>query len=117
MFQSTNSSSLRGRQQPNKKIKKLNCSLVIYSTRLLSILNLCIGGKNVKIGQVNYQSMSCEDLIDIIEHQRLELIQKEAICEEYKKHLETVIEYHSVEKYRMTVQNNREADGTAPQKN
>lgn len=70
----------------------------------------------MKIGQINYQSMSCEDLIDIIEHQRLELIQKEAICEEYKKHLETVIEYHSVEKYRVTVQKNREADGTAPQK-
>lgn len=37
----------------------------------------------------------------------LELIQKEAVCKEYKKHLEQVIEYHSVEKYRSVVQKNR----------
>lgn len=69
------------------------------------------------VEQRKYKNMSHEELIDIIEHQRLELIQKEAICEEYKKHLEAVIEYYSVEKYRSVVQKNREADRTAPHGN
>ncbi len=51
----------------------------------------------------------------LLEQQRLELIQKEeAVCKEYKKHLEQVkkhleqvIEYHSVEKYRSVAQKNR----------
>ncbi|EGP4951710.1 hypothetical protein CUM50_07905 [Enterococcus faecium] len=56
-----------------------------------------------------YENMDQKQLIDIIEQQRLDLIQKEAVCKEYKKHLEQVIEYHSVEKYRSVVQKNREA--------
>ena len=62
-----------------------------------------------------YENMDRDQLIDIIEQQRLDLIQKEAVCKEYKKHLEQVIEYHSVEKYRSVVQKNREADETASQ--
>ncbi|EME8213473.1 TPA: hypothetical protein QFU64_002155 [Enterococcus faecium] len=56
-----------------------------------------------------YENMDQKQLIAIIEQQRLDLIQKEAVCKEYKKHLEQVIEYHSVEKYRSVVQKNREA--------
>lgn len=67
----------------------------------------------MEVEQIKYQGMDRERLIDIIEQQRLELIQKEAVCKEYKKHLEQVIEYHSVEKYRSVVQKNREADETA----
>ncbi len=52
----------------------------------------------MEVEQIKYQGMDRERLIDIIEQQRLELIQKEAVCKEYKKHLEQVIEYHSVEK-------------------
>ncbi|NSN05910.1 hypothetical protein HRD84_08770 [Enterococcus faecalis] len=65
----------------------------------------------------NYNGLSKDELISIIEQQRLELIQKDAVCKEYKKHLEQVIEYHSVENYRSIVQKNREADKTAPQFN
>ncbi|MBI0320631.1 hypothetical protein JBF12_48340, partial [Streptomyces javensis] len=50
----------------------------------------------MEVEQIKYQGMDRERLIDIIEQQRLELIQKEAVCKEYKKHLEQVIEYHSV---------------------
>lgn len=64
-----------------------------------------------------YENMDQKQLIDIIEQQRLDLIQKEAVCKEYKKHLEQVIEYHSVEKYRSVVQKNREAVWTASQTN
>ncbi|HHQ6404274.1 hypothetical protein HQ688_00770 [Enterococcus faecium] len=71
----------------------------------------------MEVEQIKYQGMDRERLIDIIEQQRLELIQKEAVCKEYKKHLEQVIEYHSVEKYRSVVQKNREADDTAPHGN
>ena len=60
-----------------------------------------------QVEQIKYQGMDRERLIDIIEQQRLELIQKEAVCKEYKKQLEQVIEYHSVEKYRSVVQKNR----------
>lgn len=63
----------------------------------------------------DYEKMDRDQLVAIIEQQRLELIRKEAICEGYKKHLEQVIEYQSVEKYRLVVQKNREAGGTAPQ--
>lgn len=65
----------------------------------------------------NYNGLSKDELISIIEQQRLELIQKDAVCKKYKKHLEQVIEYHSVENYRLIVQKNREADKTAPQFN
>ncbi|PEH48052.1 hypothetical protein [Enterococcus faecium] len=58
----------------------------------------------MEVEQIKYQGMDRKRLIDIIEQQRLELIQKEAVCKEYKKHLEQVIEYHSVEKYRSVVQ-------------
>ena len=58
----------------------------------------------MEVEQIKYQGMDRERLIDIIEQQRLELIQKEAVCKEYKKQ---VIEYHSVEKYRSVVQKNR----------
>lgn len=58
----------------------------------------------MEVEQIKYQGMDRERLIDIIEQQRLELIQKEAVCKEYKKHLEQVIEYHSVEKYRSVAQ-------------
>ncbi|HAQ1238428.1 TPA: hypothetical protein IW798_001099 [Enterococcus faecium] len=64
----------------------------------------------MEVEQIKYQGMDRKRLIDIIEQQRLELIQKEAVCKEYKKHLEQVIEDHSVEKYRSVVQKNREAD-------
>lgn len=63
----------------------------------------------------NYDGFSKDELIKLIEHQHLELIQKEAVCREYKKHLEEVIEHHSVEKYQSIVQKNREAIETAPQ--
>ncbi|MCD5030833.1 MULTISPECIES: hypothetical protein [Enterococcus] len=45
----------------------------------------------------NYDRFSKGELIKLIEQQRLELVQKEAVCKEYKKHLEEVIEHHSVE--------------------
>ena len=48
----------------------------------------------MEVEQIKYQGMDRERLIDIIEQQRLEFIQKEAVCKEYKKHLEQVIEYH-----------------------
>ncbi|EHM3078000.1 hypothetical protein [Enterococcus faecalis] len=52
----------------------------------------------------NYDGFSKDELIKLIEHQHLELVQKEAVCREYKKHLEEVIEHCSVEKYRTVVQ-------------
>ncbi|WP_165037787.1 hypothetical protein [Enterococcus sp. ZJ1622] len=45
----------------------------------------------MEVEQIKYQGMDRKRLIDIIEQQRLELIQKEAVCKEYKKHLEQVI--------------------------
>ncbi|WP_420896741.1 hypothetical protein [Enterococcus malodoratus] len=45
-----------------------------------------------------------------------ELVGAQAVNKAYKKHLEQVIEYHSVEKYRSIVQENREAAATAPLK-
>ncbi|EKU85053.1 MULTISPECIES: hypothetical protein [Enterococcus] len=42
----------------------------------------------MEVEQTKYQGMDRKRLINIIEQQRLELIQKEAICKEYKKHLE-----------------------------
>ena len=52
-----------------------------------------------------------------IEHQHQELLIIDAIKNEYKKHLEQVIVYHSVENYRDTVRKNREVAVTTPQKN
>lgn len=65
--------------------------------------------------QANYEGMSKKELVNIIKSQKSELISQEAVIKEYKKHLEQVIEFSSVEKYRETVKRNREAAGTAPQ--
>ena len=52
--------------------------------------------------------MSREELIKIIERQEQEMIILEAVKKQYMKHLEKVIEYHSVGAYRNLVQKNRE---------
>ena len=44
----------------------------------------------MEVEQIKYQGMDRERLIDIIEQQRLELIQKEAVCKEYKKQLSII---------------------------
>ena len=57
---------------------------------------------------VDYESFSKEALIQLAMHQKQELIKLEAIKNQYAKHLEQVIEYNSIEKYRENVkQNNR----------
>ena len=57
---------------------------------------------------VDYESFSEEDLIQLAKHQKQELIKLDAIKNQYAKHLEQVIEYNSIEKYRENVkQNNR----------
>lgn len=86
--------------------KEIKATVKLDLTELKELLNKA----SDQVEQIKYQGMDRERLIDIIEQQRLELIQKEAVCKEYKKHLEQVIEYHSVEKYRSVVQKNREAD-------
>lgn len=48
--------------------------------------------------------MSREELIKIIGRQEQEMIILEAVKNQYMKHLEKVIEYHSVEAYRNLVQ-------------
>ncbi len=53
------------------------CCLLIYALE-----------EKMEVEQTKYQGMDRKRLINIIEQQRLELIQKEAICKEYKKHLE-----------------------------
>ena len=56
----------------------------------------------------DYEQFSKEDLIQLAKHQKQELIKLEAIKNQYSKHLEQVIEYNSIEKYRENVkQNNR----------
>lgn len=64
--------------------------------------------ETIKLENV-YENLSKEELIALAEQQRLELIQKEAVCKEYKKHLEQVIKRVSVEKYILTVKKNRDA--------
>ena len=91
--------------------KEIKATVKLDLTELKELLNKA----SDQVEQIKYQGMDRKQLIDIIEQQRLELIQKEAVCKDYKKHLEQVIEYHSVEKYRSVVQKNREADETAPQ--
>ena len=83
--------------------KEIKATVKLDLTELKELLNKA----SDQVEQIKYQGMDRERLIDIIEQQRLELIQKEAVCKEYKKHLEQVIEYHSVEKYRSVVQKNR----------
>lgn len=65
--------------------------------------------------QPNYEEMTKKELVSIIKSQKSELISQEAVIKEYKKHLEQVIEFSSVEKYRETVERNRGAAGTTPQ--
>ena len=55
---------------------------------------------------VDYESFSKEALIQLAMHQKQELIKLEAIKSQYAKHLEQVIEYNSIEKYRETVKQN-----------
>ena len=57
---------------------------------------------------VDYDSFSKETLIQLAKHQKQELIKLEAIKNQYAKHLEQVIEYNSIEKYRETVKRNNE---------
>lgn len=59
--------------------------------------------------KTNYGNFNREDLIELIEQQKQEIIVLEAVKNQYMKHLEQVIEYNSVETYRKTVQKNREA--------
>ena len=54
----------------------------------------------------DYEQFSKEDLIKLAKHQKQELIKLEAIKNQYAKHLEQVIEYNSIEKYRETVKHN-----------
>ena len=55
---------------------------------------------------VDYESFGKEALIQLAMHQKQELIKLEAIKNQYAKHLEQVIEYNSIEKYRETVKHN-----------
>ena len=54
----------------------------------------------------DYEQFSKEALIQLAMHQEQELIKLEAIKNQYAKHLEQVIEYNSIEKYRETVKQN-----------
>ena len=54
----------------------------------------------------DYEQFSKEDLIQLAMHQKQELIKLEAVKNQYMKHLEQVIEYNSIEKYRETVKHN-----------
>ena len=54
----------------------------------------------------DYEQFSKEDLIQLAKHQKQELIKLDAIKNQYAKHLEQVIEYNSIEKYRETVKQN-----------
>ena len=56
----------------------------------------------------DYEQFSKEDLIQLAKHQKQELIKLDAIKNQYAKHLEQVIEYNSIEKYRETVKQNNE---------
>ena len=55
---------------------------------------------------VDYESFGKEALIQLAKHQKQELIKLDAIKNQYAKHLEQVIEYNSIEKYRETVKHN-----------
>ena len=54
----------------------------------------------------DYEQFSKEDLIQLAKHQKQELIKLDAVKNQYAKHLEQVIEYNSIEKYRETVKQN-----------
>lgn len=55
---------------------------------------------------VDYERFDKEGLIQLVKHQKQELIKLEAIKNQYAKHLEQVIEHNSIEKYRESVKNN-----------
>lgn len=59
-----------------------------------------------KMKDVYYERFSKEALIQLAKLQEQELIKLEAIKNQYAKHLEQVIEYNSIEKYRETVKQN-----------
>ncbi|MBO0439584.1 hypothetical protein [Candidatus Enterococcus ikei] len=63
---------------------------------------------------LKYEGMTNGQLVNIIKSQNSKLIRQEAVIKKYKKHLEQVIEFSSVEKYRETVKRNRGAAGTTP---
>ena len=54
----------------------------------------------------DYEQFSKDELIQLVKHQHKQLIALEAIKNQYMKHLEQVIEYNSIEKYRENVKNN-----------
>ena len=54
----------------------------------------------------DYEQFSKEALNQMAKHHKQELIKLEAIKNQYAKHLEQVIEYNSIEKYRETVKQN-----------
>lgn len=56
--------------------------------------------------EVDYERFSKEALVHLVMHQEQELIKLEAIKNQYAKHLEQVIEYNSIEKYRESGKNN-----------
>lgn len=56
--------------------------------------------------EVDYERFSKEALIHLVMHQEQELIKLEAIKNQYMKHLEQVIEYNSIEKYRENLKQN-----------
>ncbi len=58
----------------------------------------------------DYEQFSKEDLIQLAKHQKQELIKLDAIKNQYAKHLEQVIEYNSIEKYRETVKYNNKQE-------
>ena len=51
----------------------------------------------------DYEQFSKDELIQLAKHQNQELVKLEAIKNQYMKHLEQVIEYNSIEKYRENV--------------
>ena len=55
---------------------------------------------------VDYERFSKEDLIQLAKHQKQEIIKLEAIKNQYAKHLEQVIEYNQIEKYRENAKHN-----------
>ena len=56
--------------------------------------------------EVDYERFSKEALIQLAMHQEQELIKLEAIKNQYANHLEQVIEYNSIEKYRENIRYN-----------
>ena len=53
--------------------------------------------------EVDYERFSKEALIQLAMHQEQELIKLEAIKNQYAKHLEQLIQYNQIAKYRETL--------------